>query len=676
MARRGRWRKKALMKSKAASTVAQAKSVPSATSNRVPSPKVHPSTNNCYPLNKLCRLCLLSNTNMEPIFSYPGDTRLSQKIYQCTNLEIIENDDEGIPTAICGQCKRQLDQCHEFRLLCWKNNEVLHNLHAILNPKGGSHAQNIRSINPFVGLPSSLSLASDSGKTATSPTSVIGTRLTGNLYTPRSATKPTPQPVVQLQKLQLQQTNNTLDLKAFCTPPKTTRGRKSDFGRHSFGEISLDQLYTPSRRGHKVSKQLSRFSRELVVHLTPISASLIKKYKKASVASTQTKAAVKSFPQSPKTRGRPKTPPKPVPKAKVASAHKGKIEKRVAKPVRKPASPPPKQKPVRPTKVVKPTKTVVKPVKISKPVKPVKAAKVTKPAKPVKAVKTMKAKKDVIAMPPKKRKENFEQQPATTSLSVTCSLCTQSFNNEKNLSRHMAAHENGRKQNRVYNCVICKREFLKANQLTDHLSSAEHVNNVNANEEANDVTISEDTIMPDEETGVSILPDDEEEPEVITDEPTNDVNLPQNTVADEEPLQEEQEPEPAAETITDDTTDVADTNLPPPSPDTNEAAPPPPPSPPPPHEAMEEGEPQAPEETPENPEPAAEEPAAEEINTNRDASPIPVDDDSLPATQDDGVQYSDVCSTNNAENLVNGGGADNCNASRRVTFSDITEIVE
>lgn len=52
-------------------------------------PKVHPALDDCYPLNKLCRLCLLSNTNMEPIFAYTGDIELSQRIFQCTGLEVI-----------------------------------------------------------------------------------------------------------------------------------------------------------------------------------------------------------------------------------------------------------------------------------------------------------------------------------------------------------------------------------------------------------------------------------------------------------------------------------------------------------------------------------------------------------------------------------------------------------
>lgn len=52
-------------------------------------PKVHPALDDCYPLNKLCRLCLLSNTSMEPIFAYTGDIELSQRIFQCTGLEVI-----------------------------------------------------------------------------------------------------------------------------------------------------------------------------------------------------------------------------------------------------------------------------------------------------------------------------------------------------------------------------------------------------------------------------------------------------------------------------------------------------------------------------------------------------------------------------------------------------------
>lgn len=67
--------------------------------------------------------------------------------------------------------------------------------------------------------------------------------------------------------------------------------------------------------------------------------------------------------------------------------------------------------------------------------------------------------------------------------------------------------------------------------------------------------------------------------------------------------------------------------------------------------------------------------ATNEVPVNRDASPIPVDSESS-ISRDGGVQYSDVCSTNNAENLFNGSGTESFNSSRRVTFSDITEVVD
>lgn len=582
MARRGRGKPKAALKRKTAPLSALKASGATSLGHSV---NVHPPTNDCYPLNKLCRLCLLSNTNMEPIFSYNGDNRLAQKIFQCTNLKITEYVDQGIPTSICGQCKKQLDQCYEFRLLCWKNNEVLHNLHAILSPKKASHPA-MRS-----------------------------------------------NPIVQLEKLPLNSdlmTPKAINLQQLYSPAK--RGRGANSSKQNFGEIALNQLYTPSRRGHNAAKSFPRFSKELVVRLTPVSMALVNKYKKTQV--TQTKAAVKSFPQSEKRRGRP---PKQVTKTNAIS----RVEKRVVKPV----------KPVKPAKPIKPVKAVT-PVKSAKPAKSEKQKKNKKPAKvPAPVVKKPKIKRE-IAMPPKKRKENFQTSVSAATVMVTCSLCMQPFNNEKNLSRHMATHENSRKQNRVFSCDLCQKEYLKASQLTDHLRSSEHIQNAAA-DVPDDADVS---ILPDEdeaEAAESILPDNDED-QMLAFEQTAIARSPA-------PVESSQDAEPEPEEITDQPVDH-EVERPQPSPDTNETS-----------------QPIVPVEDEEQPaevfQPEAVEPPVEEPNINRDASPIPVDSESS-RSREGGVQYSDVCSTNNAENLFNGSEADSFNASRRVTFSDITEIVE
>ncbi|XP_055639164.1 uncharacterized protein LOC129777116 isoform X2 [Toxorhynchites rutilus septentrionalis] len=530
----------------------------SARSVRDISPKVHPSTNDCYPLNKLCRLCLLSNTNMEPIFSYPGDNLLAHKIAQCTGLEITENTDQGIPSSICGQCKKQLEQCHEFRLLCWKNNEVLHNLHAILSPK-----------------------------------------------------KPKPpalraNPVVQLEKLDLNSSHlncKEIDLQQLYSPVKQTRSADTPQPKipnlktpKKNEEQQVRKLYSPLS-SNKKTKNAPALSKELVVCLTPVSSALINKYKKAPLKPvTQTKAAVKSFPLQIKSRGRP------------------------LKIVRKP--------------VIKIAKRTFKPLKPSKPAKPAKPAKT-----PATQAKKQKAKQVEIAVPPKKRKQNFESTPAAASVvTVTCTLCTQTFNNEKNLNRHMATHENSRKQNRVFNCDVCNKEYLKASQLTDHLRSAEHIKNAGANvlDEA-DVSI-----LPDESAEISILPDNDEES-------IGHHDLSSIRAHDSVGLSRDEEMEDYQSAIRS-----------PPSPDTNDLSQQP---------ASIEDEQQG------NGGFQSEiiEPSIEEDNVVRDVSPV-VSESYI--SRIGGVQYSDVCSTNNAENLFNGSGVESLNSSRRVTFSDITEIVE
>lgn len=482
--------------------------------------KVHPTSDDCYPLNKLCRLCLLSNTNMEPIFAYTGDIELSQRIFQCTGLEIHENEERGIPTSICGQCRRQLDQCYEFRTLCWKNNDVLHNLNLILSPKKVRPAP--------VAAPTMMSAV----------------------------------PIVQVEKLKFNPSLLPKQSKAAVPKPQANKNSKS------FGEISLSQLYTPSKRGQKTVKIPHEFSRKLVICLTPLSAALVNKYrnKKAPKSMTQTKAAVKSFP-----------PSKP--------AKSSRVEK-------KKASTPPKLAPIK--------------IKVGRPKSASKSEKTPQPG----SGKKTKAKTAEIAVPPKKRKENFQPTPEAKVLTISCTLCSQTFSNMKNLSRHTATHENNRKQNRVFNCDICQKEYLAQDQLTDHLRSAEHVSNAASN-------------APDE-ADVSILPD--EQSVILPDTNGEQENISTTVATPTDEIGREASPDDAQAT---NAVSVA----------------------------------------------VVEEEVNRTVNSHvgqtprtfRQLSPISVDSDS---PKSDDVQYSDVCSTNNEEGFLNG------SAARRVSFADVTEILD
>ncbi|XP_014210533.1 zinc finger protein 665-like [Copidosoma floridanum] len=81
--------------------------------------------NNSYfvmPLNmdRACRICLMENTNLQPIFcsrqTIDGNLDLPQKIQLCGGVDCQEQD--GLPTLICGVCMYKANIAFEFRQLC------------------------------------------------------------------------------------------------------------------------------------------------------------------------------------------------------------------------------------------------------------------------------------------------------------------------------------------------------------------------------------------------------------------------------------------------------------------------------------------------------------------------------------------------------------------------------
>lgn len=214
-----------------------------------------------------------------------------------------------------------------------------------------------------------------------------------------------------------------------------------------------------------------------------------------------------------------------------------------------------------------------------------------------------------------------------------------------------------RKNNRVFNCDICKKEYLKGSHFAEHLDSAEHLSNA----ARNDADESGLSILPDGvEPEVSILPDDDGE-RIVPDEPSvTEVNVSLDSSVN-------QEPEPEPEEITDELPPAMEERQQPSPDETNDNTQQ--------DEPSQLDESAEPEDVVTNDKTVNEdEPTAEVVNVDRDPSPIPVESESS-RSREGAAQFDEPGSTN--ENLFNGNGsADASNASRRVTFSDITEIVE
>ncbi|KAL7301490.1 hypothetical protein TKK_0005927 [Trichogramma kaykai] len=66
-------------------------------------------------LNELCRLCLVKDEEMVPIFD-EDMIPMPLRIMACINLEVFEED--GLPNMICHSCKYQLEKAYQFKKKC------------------------------------------------------------------------------------------------------------------------------------------------------------------------------------------------------------------------------------------------------------------------------------------------------------------------------------------------------------------------------------------------------------------------------------------------------------------------------------------------------------------------------------------------------------------------------
>lgn len=70
----------------------------------------------------ICRLCLGTNGRMEDLFFNESDEHLSEKIFQCTTVQMVPAN--GIISSICSMCKQRLTELYQFREQCMRCEEI------------------------------------------------------------------------------------------------------------------------------------------------------------------------------------------------------------------------------------------------------------------------------------------------------------------------------------------------------------------------------------------------------------------------------------------------------------------------------------------------------------------------------------------------------------------------
>lgn len=78
-----------------------------------------------YPehINNVCRICFEVRHDIRSLFSTINDDRsVYESLVKDVKLNVHEND--GGPSAICGQCFQELDVCVRFLNKCKRANEI------------------------------------------------------------------------------------------------------------------------------------------------------------------------------------------------------------------------------------------------------------------------------------------------------------------------------------------------------------------------------------------------------------------------------------------------------------------------------------------------------------------------------------------------------------------------
>ncbi|KAL1398949.1 hypothetical protein pipiens_002295 [Culex pipiens pipiens] len=61
----------------------------------------------------ICRICMHGENDMQSVFEKLEDAFIAQIIFECTNVQVFEND--GLPESICRNCLEELIKCQKFQ---------------------------------------------------------------------------------------------------------------------------------------------------------------------------------------------------------------------------------------------------------------------------------------------------------------------------------------------------------------------------------------------------------------------------------------------------------------------------------------------------------------------------------------------------------------------------------
>lgn len=81
--------------------------------------------------DKVCRICLQHDVELDLIFNYNDDEDLSLKMNYCSDTIVTIND--GLPNKICRECVQLLNKAYTYKTMCAESDKKLRTIQ-IPNP--------------------------------------------------------------------------------------------------------------------------------------------------------------------------------------------------------------------------------------------------------------------------------------------------------------------------------------------------------------------------------------------------------------------------------------------------------------------------------------------------------------------------------------------------------------